>query len=263
MMVIGSSHRCTGAFAWACLISLAALCLTLRVVADDQIVKKNGDVISGRITGVTNGGAMIESKAPSGGVAKFPVLLADIKSVNMAVPPEVAKVQATGTPPGEVIAALETPVRTFAGLPAPWVADAMAQLGDAYSQVGQTDKALAVYDEIARLYPDPNSPYILLSEASKAQVSLDAGKIDEAMKGVQPIVDKANEDIAPSPINGSAYAKAFIVYGRGLTAEKKLPEALEAFLTVKTMFYQNPALVAEADHYAKDLRDKNKGLGVQ
>jgi hypothetical protein len=47
-----------------------------------------------------------------------------------------------------------------------------------------------------------------------------------------------------------------------LEAQKKLPEALEAFLTVKTMFYQNPNLVAEADHYAQELRTQNPSLGV-
>jgi tetratricopeptide (TPR) repeat protein len=261
MMVIGFSYRGRGLYARACLLALAALCLTLRGVADDQIVKNNGETVSGRITGVSNGGVMIESKTASGGVAKFPVFLADIKTVTMPTPPEVAKVQAAGTAPGDVIAALETPVKQFAGLKVGWVIDAMAQLGDAYSQVGQTDKALAVYNEIGTLYP--GSAYVHIADASKAQLSLEAGKIDDAMKIVQPIVDQANQDIAPSPIDGATYAKAFIVYGRGLMAQKKLPEALEAFLTVKTMFYQNPALVAEAEHYAKDLRDQNKDLGVQ
>ncbi|MEI9998147.1 MAG: hypothetical protein WDO13_02725 [Verrucomicrobiota bacterium] len=48
-----------------------------------------------------------------------------------------------------------------------------------------------------------------------------------------------------------------------LESRKQFPQALEAYLTVTTMFYQNPSLVAEADHYAKDLRTKNPGLGVE
>jgi tetratricopeptide (TPR) repeat protein len=243
-------------------MALAALCLTLRAVADDQIVKTDGSPpISGTILGVSDGAATVQTQIPGGGVAKFPVMIADIKSITMATPPAVAKVQAPNTPPGEVIAALEGPVKQFAGLPVTWVVDAMAQLGDAYSQVGQTDKALEIYNKIGSLYP--NSPYTAVADASRAQVDLDAGQVDEALKIVQPIVDKANQDIAPSPIDGATYAKAFIVYGRALEVQKKLPEALEAFLTVKTMFYQNPNLVAEADHYAQDLRAKNPDIGVE
>jgi tetratricopeptide (TPR) repeat protein len=224
-------------------------------------VKSDGTTVSGAILGVSDGAATVESKLPGGGIAKFPVMFADIKSITMATPPAVAAVQAPNTPPGQVIAALEGPVKQFAGLPATWVVDAMAQLGDAYSQVGQTDQGLAIYNEIGSLYP--HSPYTAVADASRAQLDLDAGKVDDALKIVQPIVDKANQDIAPSPIDGGTYAKAFIVYGRALEAQKKLPEALEAFLTVKTMFYQNPNLVAEADHYAQALRAKNPDIGIE
>jgi tetratricopeptide (TPR) repeat protein len=238
---------------------LAAVVLTLRAVADDQIVKNDGTTVSGRIVGVSDGAATVEQHI-GGGVGKFPVMIADIKSITMATPPAVAQAEAPGTPPGQVIAALDGPVKEFAGLPAKWVVDAMAQLGDAYSQVGQTDKALQIYNDIGALYP--NSAYTNVANASRAQVDIDGGKIDDALKIVQPIVDKANQDLAPSSLDGATYAKAFIVYGRALEAQNKLPDALEAFLTVKTMFYQNPNLVAEADHYAQELRTKNPDVGV-
>lgn len=260
-MVIGALHSAERKFAATVLIVLAAVVLTLRGLADDQIVKTNGQTVTGTILSVSNGAAMVQAAGPSGGNAKFPVPLADIKSVTMTTPPAVAKAGAPNTPPAQVIAALEPPVKQFAGLSAPWVIDAMAQLGDAYAQVGQTDKALAMFNQITSLYP--NSPYTAVADASRAQVDLEAGKIDDALKIVQPIVAKANQDIAPSPTDGSTYAKAFIVYGRVLEAQKKLPEALEAFLTVKTMFYQNPNLVAEADHYAQDLRTKNPDIGIE
>jgi tetratricopeptide (TPR) repeat protein len=241
------------------MIALAAGGLTLRAVADDQIVKNDGTTVTGHILGVSDGAATVEQHIGSG-VGKFPIMLSDIKSIQMDPPPGVAQAESPSTPPGDVIHALEAPVNQFAGLQAKWVVDAMARLGDAYSQVGQTDKALEIYNKIGSLYP--NSAYINVANASRAQVDVDAGKLDDALNIVKPIVDKANQDIAPSPIDGATYAKAFIVYGRVLEAQKKLPEALEAFLTVKTMFYQNPNLVAEADHYAQDLRTQNPNLGV-
>jgi tetratricopeptide (TPR) repeat protein len=126
--------------------------------------------------------------------------------------------------------------------------------------VGDTAKALEIYNDIGTLYP--NSAYVNIANASRAQVDVDGGKYDDALQIVKPIVEKANSDLAPSPTDGATYAKAFIVYGRVLEAQKRLPEALEAFLTVKTMFYQNANLAAEADHYVQDLRTHNPGIGV-
>jgi len=239
---------------------VTALSLTFHAAADDQIVKIDGSVVSGHITGFSDGAATIQIRTSNGGSAAFPVMSTDIQSVTMTPPPAVTQAQAPNTPPAQVIAALEGPVKQYAGLKAGWVVDAMAQLGDAYSQMGQTDKALEIYNEIGTLYP--NSPYTAVADASRAQVDVNAGKIDEALKIVQPIVEKANQDLAPSPVDGSTYAKAFIVYGRVLEAQKKLPEALEAFLTVETMFYQNPNVAAEATHDAQALRSQNPGLGV-
>jgi len=241
-------------------LALASACLTLRAVADDQIVQTNGQTVVGHITGVSGGAATILTRTSTGGTAQFPVMISDIKSITMDAPPEVKQAETPGTAPADVIHALEGPANEYAGLPAKWVVDAMAQLGDAYSQIGQTDKALVIYNKIGSLYPD--SPYVNIANASRAQVDVDAGKFDDALKIVEPIVEKANSDLAPSPVDGATYARAFIVYGRVMAAQKKLPQALEAFLTVKTMFYQNPSSVAEADRYAQDLRSKNPGLGV-
>ena len=259
-MVIGSlffRRRVTPAV----VIALAFILPVLRSVADDQIVKNDGNVVNGTIVGVSGGQVTIETHTSNGGIAKFPITITDIKSISMAVPAEVAKAQATDATPGVVIGALEPMVKKYAGLPTSWIVDAMAQLGDAYSQVGQTDKALAVYGKIGELYP--GSAYVHIADASKAQVDLDANRIDDALKLLQPIVDAANKNMAPSPSDGATYAKAFLVYGKVLVAQKKPQQALEAFLTVKTMFYQNPKLVAEADHDAKDLRDQNPGLGIE
>ncbi len=131
----------------------------------------------------------------------------------------------------------------------------MASLGDAYTADGKTDKALAVYNQISQLYP--GSSYEIVAKAGKAKLSLKAGKIDDALTAVLPIITQANKDIAPSPTDGALYAGAFLVYGQVLEAQKKPQKALEAYLTVKTMFYQNPALADQADQLAKDLRTKN------
>jgi tetratricopeptide (TPR) repeat protein len=233
---------------------------SFRAMAEDQIYKNDGTVISGQVVSVADGQVTIQSTTSRGGIAKVPYPLSDIKSVTMTVPAAVLAVQAQGTTSVAVIAALEPVVKQFAGLPADWVISAMAQLADAYAAQGEADKSTAVYDQIVQLYP--GSPYMAVAKAGKAEMSLKAGKIDEALAAVQPMIEQANQNMAPSPSDGAIYAKAFLVYGQVKEKQGQPQDALEAYLTVKTMFYQNAALVAQADQLAQALRDKNPGLGV-
>ena len=243
------------------MISLAIIFLALRTLADDQIVKTDDNTISGQIISVVGDQVIIQTHDDHGGMAKFPLSLAMIKTVHMAVPAEVAQAEAPGATPSSVVAALQPKVDKFAGLPTPWVVDAMGQLAQAYIAVGQPEKALATYNQIDTLYP--GSKYHAQAVAGKAAMSLKAGKIDEALAAVQPIIAQANKDLAPSPEDGATYANAFLVYGAALNAQKKPQQALEAYLTVKTMFYQNANLVDEADQRVKDLREHNPGIGVE
>ena len=193
--------------------------------------------------------------------AKVLYYLTDIKSVSMTAPADVVQAEGQGVTPAAVVAALEPEIKQFSSLPADWVVDAMAQLAQAYAAQGQADRAVAIYNQIIQYYP--GSAYENVAKAGKAGMSLKAGKIDEALAAVQPIVEQANKDIAPSPSDGALYANAFLVYGQVLEAQKKPQQALEAYLTVTTMFYQNPNLAAQADQLAKNLRDQNPGLGIE
>ena len=256
-MVIGVSYFSVSSR----LIGLAAfafLALTLPSMAEDQLTKKDGQIIPGEVLSVSGDQVMFQSHSSTGGLVKLPYHLSDIKSVDMATPDAVTKVK-TATP-ADVVTALQPIVNQYAGLPSDWVVGAMAQLAGAYSALNQNDKALAIYTQIDTLYP--NSPYHPYVVAGKAAMSLQQGKIDDALAGVQPIVAKANQDIAPSPSDGALYANAFLVYGQALQAQNKHDQALEAYLTVKTTFYQNPALAEQATQLAAKLREANPGLGV-
>jgi len=241
-----------------CLAALAIIVWMLPSLADDQITKKDGTIISGQILSVSGGQVMFQKPSSTGGFVKLPYYLTDIQSVKMATPDAVAKVKSAA--PADVVAALEPVVTQYAGLPADWVPGAMVQLATAYSSLGQGDKALAIYTQIGTLYP--GGAYDAYVIAGKASMSLQQGKIDEALAGVKPIIDKANQDVAPSPSDGALYANVFLVYGQALEAQKKYEQALEAYLTVTTLYYQNPALADQAGQLAKKLRDANPGLGV-
>lgn len=232
--------------------------LMLNAIGDDLIKKKDGSTVSGQITGLSNGQVFITSHAPNGSLVKLPYYLSDIASVTMAPPPEMAK--ADGATPAATAAILEPLVKQYAGLPANWVIDAMAQLASAYGDENQPAKAEAIYQQINQLYP--NSPFLIQAVAGRAKMSLAEGKVDDAITAIQPVITKANQDLAPSPEDGRFYANAFLVYGQALEAKNDLPGALEAYLTVKTMFYQNQTLVTQADQLAGQLRQKNPTLGV-
>jgi tetratricopeptide (TPR) repeat protein len=240
------------------LMVLTAFLLAAHSFAEDQIEKKDHSVITGQITGCADGQVTIQSASANGGSATLSVYLSDIQSVTMAAPAAVTGLK--GASPDIVIATLEPFVKQYAGLPTDWVLDAMAKLGDAYDALGHGDKAGAIYDQIDQLYP--NSPYQLVATTGKARLSLEQGKIEEALAALDPIITEANQNLAPSPAKGRLYAGAFLVYGQALEAKKQLPAALEAYLTVVTMFYQNPALVEKAGQLAGKLREQNPGLGV-
>jgi tetratricopeptide (TPR) repeat protein len=219
----------------------------------DEIKKTDGTTVDGDITGVSSG--QVEINIAGG---KSVVYLSDIQTVNMA--PPAAMTQLKDATPATVIATLDPLVKQYAGLPTDWVLDAMGQLADAYDTQGQADKSGQVYAQINQLYP--NSPYQKEAVVGAAKLALKQGKIAEALAAVKPIVDQANQNVAPSPAEGRLFAGAFLVYGQALQAQKEYPQALEAFLTVKTMFYQNPVLVAQADQLAEALRAQNPGVAV-
>jgi len=240
------------------LIALVLGFSSLQSMADDQITKKDGTQITGQIVSVSGGQVMVSIHSPNGGIAKLPYDLDKIQSVTMAPPAGVAAVHDAA--PAAVIAGLEPLVKQYAGLPTDWVVEAMGQLAEAYNAQGQADRAVDLYNQIDTLYP--GSKYHAEAAAGKALLSLKQGKIEEALAEVQPIVDQANKNLAPSPAEGRLYARTFLVYGQILQAQKKLSQALEAYLTVKTMFYQNPAMVEQASQLTGKLRDQNPGLGI-
>jgi tetratricopeptide (TPR) repeat protein len=255
-MVIGSwrASACYAGVGILLFVSLGA-----RGLADDQIKLKAGSTVSGSISGVSDGQVTVTGKAANGSPIRLSYYLTDIQSVTMEPPAAVATL--AEAKPATVISTLEPLVKEYAGLPAGWVIDAMGELADAYGSSGQDDRAEAVYAQINQLYP--NSPFQNAAVAGKAKIDLQQGKVDDAMALLQPLVAKANQNLAPSPSEGQFYARAFLVYGQALEAQKQFPKALEAFLTVKTMFYQNPTLVAQAEQLAAALRKDNPGVSVE
>jgi len=238
-------------------LAIASL-LPMLARADDQITQTNGNVITGQITGVSNGEVTVRTTTSNGGQATVPYQLSDIKSVVMTAPAELTQVK--GQAPDAVVAKLAPLVKAYAGLPADWVLDAMGQLADAYTDLKQDDQASAIYAQINQLYP--GSSYTNIATAGQAKLLLTQGKVDDAMTTLQPVITAADKTVSPGASDARAYAAAFLVYGQILEAQKKFSDALEAYLTVKTVFYQNQTLVDQSDELVKNLRVEDPGVSV-
>src|ERR1700677_2813157 len=205
-----SRRRATLAY----LIALTLVLAAQAAHAQDVIVKTDGSQINGQITGVDGGQVLVQNRSANGGIAQGRYYLTDVRSVTMDPPADVAKLQGANATPAVVVTTLEPEVKKFAGLPADWVVTAMSQLAQAYAAQNKDDKASAIYTQIDTLYP--GSKYHAQAIAGKALLSLKTGKVDDALAAVQPIIDQANKDLAPSPTDGALYASAYLVYGQAL-----------------------------------------------
>jgi tetratricopeptide (TPR) repeat protein len=216
--------------------------------AQDKITLKNGSDISGRIIDVSGPNVNI---AVTAGTIPYP--LSSIASVQMNAPADLAKAQ--DATPDRTISLLDPLVKKFKGLPVDWVSEAMATEAEAYSESGKDDQAVAIFNEMSKLYP--GSRYQVRALAGLARASLKAGNYDEAISKVAPLIADANKVFSPSIQDGRVYGEAFLVRGEALEKQGKLKEALESYLTVVTVFYQNPTTAKLAAELSDKLRKTN------
>lgn len=215
----------------------------------DKIALKTGQEVSGKILEVSDGSVKV-----SVGAGTIPYPLANISKVEMAAPAELDKAK-DATTPEQSATLLEPIVKKFKGLPVDWVADAMARLAGDYSQMGKEADSSAMYESMVKLYP--GSPYQVRAQAGLAKAAFKAGKYDEVLSSLAPLIAEANKTFSPSQDDGRAYSEAFLIQGQALEKQGKLKEALESYLTVVTVFYQNPVAAKTAQELADSLRKNN------
>jgi hypothetical protein len=240
------------------LISKFVICAGLLLAispsyGQDKIVLKGGQIVEGKIQDVTNGNANLLSKNNV-----FPYPLANVVSVQMATPAELDKVRSGE--PAQIVSTLEPLVKKFKGLPCDWVTEAMALVAEAYATEGKDTESTSIYSEMSKLYP--GSRYQIRAEAGLAKSALRAGKYDDALAKITPLIAEANKSFSPSAEDGRLYGEAFLVQGQILEKQGKPKEALESYLTVVTVFYQNTATAKTARELADKLRKNNPQVVV-
>ncbi len=181
--------------------------------------------------------------------------LSQIQEVRKAAPPEFARGQAAieAKKLDEALALIKGVADRFKGLPTPWASDATALLGSIYISLGKLSEAEAAFTDFEKFYPGSGS---IAASVGKARIAAERGKFDEAKAVVEPVVKDALSKKTVTRAESQLYGQAFFVLGKIAEGEGKLPEAMENYCRTVAIFYQERAVVSEAEKRIDALRQK-------
>lgn len=220
-------------------VLLAILFGCAAVQAQDTLVLTNGQRQEGKILGVANNAIRIQR-----GPAQTSLALSQIKSVEMAAPPQIASAQAalTSGDAAKALQVLKPVAENFRGLPTAWARQAAAMLGDLYLRTNQLPQAEAAFSEFQKAYPDAKN----LASLGLAQLAVAKKDYAAAKPLLEPIVNQALQTKYAESQEGIAFGRALLLMGQIQEAEGDFPNALSSYLTTVTVFYQDPDAVAQA-----------------
>lgn len=181
--------------------------------------------------------------------------LGQIQEVRKAAPPEFAQGQ-RAIEEGKLDEALTLfrgVAERYKGLPVTWASDATAMLGNLYISLGKLSAAETAFNEFQKYYPGSGS---IAGGVGKARIAAERGKYAEARDVVEPLVKDALTKKNVSRAESQLYGQAFFVLGKVAEGEGKLPEAMENYCRTVAIFYQERAVVAEAEKRIDALRQK-------
>lgn len=227
---------------------LASAAFTASAV--DVLVLNNGQRREGEIVGVQ--GANVQIRI---GPATSSVPLADIASVEMAVPDEFVQASRSMEEGNEARALVQIRpvIDRYRGLPLDWVKQAFAIQGDALIELGQLDEAERVFTAFQEAYPEGDA----LASVSTARLDIARENYDAARAKLEPVIAAANEILLPDSSTSARLGRAFLLMGQIREADGDYAEALDNYLRTVTVYYTDAAAVAEAQTRADALSRRN------
>ena len=221
------------------MLVLGALVACMAARAD--LVQTRTATYSGQVTHVEGGTVFVKLEQ-----GEFGVPLRDIVRIEVERPAAydngLAALKAGKAQ--EAVAVLKPLVARMAGLPSPWVMDAVLRLGDAYLEMKDTASAAATFDKLKQLYP--NSPQVQAVDVKNARVLFSLKKYDEVIKLINGYLNpQLKKDFLP-PDQETTVAEALVLLGDCLLAKEKPYEALDCYLQVVTLYDYDDAREAEA-----------------
>ena len=241
---------------------LGACVLASTAGAQDRLIFVDKHVQEGKITGVSGNSVMVNLTSAAGAPGQIGFDLGLLSRVDAAPPAAFQRGNAAYAAGDwdKALSAIKPITEQFRGLPADWARQAFAMLGDIYIEKNDVVRAEAAYNDFRKLYPGGNS---LRFSVGQARVAIARANDAAARRQIDPIIAVALRDPADvSRADGAAYGEAFFLLGQLQEKEGKLSDALEDYLRVVTLYYQDAATSARAQGRADALRAARKGLAA-
>ena len=246
------------------LTAVLCLCATASSHAQQELparifLQGNPTPQEGYITGVQ--GDAIQLTIPNG---KTSVPLAQVARVETNAPATYATGIAAYNAGNydKALADLRTFGDAFRGLPTDWEQQTVAALGSIYLEKNDTALAEAAFNDLHRYYPKSPGSGLQLSVA-QARLAFAKNNAAQAKGQLDAIVAAALKSPADvTRADGAAYGQACYLMARLQERESNFQGALENYLRVVTLFYQDAAVAGRAQKGADDLRAAHKDLNV-
>lgn len=142
---------------------------------------------------------------------------------------------------------------TYKGLPTTWASDANAMLGNIYISLGKLAEAEAAFAEFEKNYPSAGAGP---ASIGKARLAAERKNFTEARSVAEPLVAEALTKKTVSRAESQLYGQAYFVLGQVAEGEGKDSEAMENYCRTVAIFYQERAVVKEAQKRIDELRKK-------
>ena len=181
--------------------------------------------------------------------------LASVTEIRKLPPPEFVQGQKLieGGDLQKALPLIKSVSDRFKGLPTTWASDSASMLGNLYISLGKLPEAEAAFDEFQKAYPGAGS---VAASIGKARLAAERGKFAEARAAVEPVVAEALQKKNVTRAENQLFGQAYFILGRAAEGEGKLPEAMENYCRTVAIFYQERAVVKEAQKRIDDLRGK-------
>jgi tetratricopeptide (TPR) repeat protein len=181
--------------------------------------------------------------------------LSKIQEVRKAAPPEFKKGQdlIEAGKMEESLTLIKGVADRYKGLPTTWAREATSMVGNIYISLGKLPEAEAAFNEFQKTYPASGS---IAANVGMARIAAERGNFAQAKSVAEPLVADALAKKTVTRSESQLFGQAYYVLGKVAEGEGKLPEAMENYCRTVSIFYQERAVVTEAEKRIDALRKK-------
>ncbi len=228
--------------------------------AQDRLVFKDNHVQEGKVTGMTGNSVMVNLTTTSGAPGQIGFDLNLLNRVEAAPPPtfQAGNAAYAAGDWDKALSIFRPITEQFRALPTDWARQAFAVLGDIYVEKNDVVRAEGAYNDFRKLYPGGNSLHFNLGQA---RIAFARANDAAARQQLDPIVAAALKNpTGVSRTDNAAYGQAFYLLGQLQEKDGQPADALQDYLRIVTVYYQDSGTTARAQQRADALRAAHKDL---